>query len=100
MNLYYVKSENTNLMVVAPDERSAEAILKRYMTGTAGRCVARELPATVAFACCGYIAWGDYVFVAVPQPTFCDECHDAVDSVIGCPDGAEVCQACFDQGAH
>lgn len=30
----------------------------------------------------------------------CTECGDQVDEVIGCPDGAELCQSCFDLGAH
>ena len=28
----------------------------------------------------------------------CDECGETVPSVIGCPDGSEVCQDCFDAG--
>lgn len=30
----------------------------------------------------------------------CSDCGTHVDSIIGCPDGAEICQACFDSGAH
>lgn len=30
----------------------------------------------------------------------CDECGAEVESIIGCPDGAEVCQDCFDTGSH
>jgi hypothetical protein len=30
----------------------------------------------------------------------CDECGARVKEVIGCPDGAEICKQCFDQGAH
>lgn len=30
----------------------------------------------------------------------CDDCKAQVDHIIGCPDGAEVCQACFDAGNH
>lgn len=30
----------------------------------------------------------------------CSECGSHTDGIIGCPDGAEVCQACFDNGAH
>jgi hypothetical protein len=30
----------------------------------------------------------------------CDECGCHTDEVIGCPDGAEICRQCFDQGAH
>lgn len=30
----------------------------------------------------------------------CDDCKAKVPSLIGCPDGAEICQECFDKGAH
>ena len=30
----------------------------------------------------------------------CVECGEVVPYVIGCPDGAEVCQDCFDAGQH
>lgn len=30
----------------------------------------------------------------------CSECQAQVSSLIGCPDGAEVCPACFNAGAH
>ena len=30
----------------------------------------------------------------------CGECGEQVESIIGCPDGAEVCQQCFDAGRH
>lgn len=30
----------------------------------------------------------------------CDECGKQCASIIGCPDGAEVCQQCFDSGLH
>lgn len=30
----------------------------------------------------------------------CDDCHEPVSDVIGCPDGAEICQSCFDSGSH
>lgn len=30
----------------------------------------------------------------------CDDCHAMVASVIGCPDGAEICQGCFNAGRH
>ena len=30
----------------------------------------------------------------------CDECGALVESIIGCPDGAEICQGCFDAGHH
>lgn len=32
--------------------------------------------------------------------TVCGECGAYTDHIIGCPDGAEVCQACFDNGAR
>jgi hypothetical protein len=30
----------------------------------------------------------------------CGECGEAVAYVIGSPDGAEICQGCFDAGQH
>jgi hypothetical protein len=30
----------------------------------------------------------------------CGECDETVAYVIGCPDGAEICQGCFDAGQH
>lgn len=30
----------------------------------------------------------------------CDECGAKVPELMGCPDGAEICRDCFDQGAH
>lgn len=30
----------------------------------------------------------------------CDDCGAVVPTIIGCPDGAEICQRCFDAGAH
>lgn len=30
----------------------------------------------------------------------CEECGEIPDTGISCPDGAFVCQQCFDQGAH
>ena len=30
----------------------------------------------------------------------CSECGKQVESIIGCPDGVEVCQQCFDAGRH
>lgn len=30
----------------------------------------------------------------------CGDCGTEVESVIGCTDGAEVCQPCFDAGNH
>lgn len=35
-----------------------------------------------------------------PAVSICDDCGIGVDEIIGCPDGAEICQACFDGGAH
>jgi hypothetical protein len=37
---------------------------------------------------------------AVNSGGVCSECGARSDRVIGCPDGAEVCQACFEQGIH
>ncbi|MBU9211666.1 hypothetical protein [Burkholderia multivorans] len=37
--------------------------------------------------------------IAIVEPdTVCSECGMQVGRVIGCPDGTEVCQACFDAG--
>lgn len=30
----------------------------------------------------------------------CSECGSHPEKIIGCPDGAEVCQECFDAGVH
>lgn len=30
----------------------------------------------------------------------CSECGAEAEHVIGCPDGAEICQDCFDAGGH
>lgn len=30
----------------------------------------------------------------------CSDCGQTVSSLMGCPDGAEVCQDCFNAGAH
>jgi len=30
----------------------------------------------------------------------CGECGETVPYLIGCPDGAEICQDCFDAGEH
>lgn len=35
-----------------------------------------------------------------PDANVCDDCHAEVESIIGCPDGAEVCPDCFNSGAH
>ena len=32
--------------------------------------------------------------------TMCDDCGDAFEEIVGCPDGAEICQSCFDAGGH
>jgi hypothetical protein len=30
----------------------------------------------------------------------CSDCGSMVPYIIGCPDGAEICQSCFDAGGH
>lgn len=30
----------------------------------------------------------------------CDDCGAKCEKIIGCPDGAEICQECFDAGHH
>ena len=30
----------------------------------------------------------------------CDDCGAMVPEIISCPDGAEICQSCFDAGGH
>ena len=30
----------------------------------------------------------------------CSECGEIVPYIIGCPDGAEICRACFEAGQH
>lgn len=35
-----------------------------------------------------------------PESNTCSECGEPVESIIGCPDGAEVCQQCFDVGRY
>lgn len=35
-----------------------------------------------------------------PHLQCCPECGEPVEEVVGCPDGSEICQACFDAGAH
>ena len=32
--------------------------------------------------------------------SICDDCGAEVPYIKGCPDGAEICQACFDSGKH
>jgi len=39
-------------------------------------------------------------YSGVYNPGVCDNCKESVSSIIGCPDGSEVCQFCFDSGAH
>ena len=34
-----------------------------------------------------------------PELSLCDECG-AKDADVGCPDGAQICQECFDKGLH
>ena len=34
------------------------------------------------------------------QESLCSDCGQAASTLVGCPDGAEVCQSCFDAGAH
>lgn len=38
--------------------------------------------------------------VTINDLTARSACGAEVESVIGCPDGAEVCQDCFDMGMH
>jgi hypothetical protein len=33
-------------------------------------------------------------------PSTCDDCGAEERHIIGCPDGAEICQSCFDNGQH
>ena len=42
----------------------------------------------------------DVYFGANGKAGGCADCGKPVQSLIGCPDGAEICQACFDNGAH
>ena len=30
----------------------------------------------------------------------CDDCGAEAPSMVGCPDGAEICQPCFNEGRH
>lgn len=30
----------------------------------------------------------------------CSECSEQTSYIIGCPDGAELCPSCFDEGSH
>jgi len=47
-------------------------------------------------------AWVWVSFAGTPfdKDSTCSDCGDKVPSIIGCPDGAEICQACFDAGRH
>lgn len=72
--------------------------------------------ATLSKKCFGYRRVGDKVFYTDNESTLddfialymaksktsvtCDECGTKVEKVIGCPDGKEICQQCFDQGSH
>ena len=51
-----------------------------------------------------YIATLNQLILEAPQllgaADKCDACGEIVPNVIGCPDGTEVCQACFDSGQH
>jgi|GEM_PF-5726157 len=42
------------------------------------------------------------VYRFYPKPAWpkCDACGMVTEKVIGCPDGAEICQRCFDLGKH
>lgn len=42
----------------------------------------------------------DLIEMVEAKDNTCLECGDKVDRIIGCPDGAEVCQTCFDAGHH
>lgn len=33
-------------------------------------------------------------------PITCSECSEQTSFIIGCPDGAELCPSCFDEGSH
>jgi hypothetical protein len=74
--------------------------------------------ATLSKKCAGFRRVGDKVFYAGDEDALdglialyegeddedegatCDECGAQVEEVIGCPDGKEICQQCFDQGSH
>lgn len=38
--------------------------------------------------------------IPLDEEETCSECGEPCSEVIGCPDGAELCQSCFNQGAH
>jgi hypothetical protein len=47
----------------------------------------------------------DFTLLAASEPASyelraCGDCGAAVATIIGCPDGAEICKACFDAGDH
>ena len=42
----------------------------------------------------------DWLLKARGEADICNDCGKAVTTVIGCPDGAEICQECFDGGKH
>ena len=46
--------------------------------------------------------WDKYKAALVPGSdlSICDDCEAVVKSIISCPDGAEICQECFDAGHH
>ena len=50
--------------------------------------------------------WSPYdpsgnLFEHVEAPlSVCSDCKAEVKYIIGCPDGAEICQECFDSGKH
>lgn len=48
--------------------------------------------------------WGKFIKVEdmaqSKDITSCSECGEHVDSIVGCPDGSEVCQQCFDASSH
>lgn len=45
-------------------------------------------------------AWEAAIAEMLTNTSTCTECEDKFAQVIGCPDGAEVCQACFDAALH
>lgn len=42
----------------------------------------------------------EYEIVGVKNTETCDDCGGQAPYIIGCPDGAEICQPCFDAGTH
>lgn len=54
---------------------------------------------------CGALAYADGTTESIEPVSegansTCSDCGVPVESVVGCPDGAEVCPDCFDSGAH